>query len=115
MSGGCYQYAYGSIGVLADQIEEYTTQHPASETMQGQRVWDRSTREYLSTEDSAALLPVVDSERLWFCALLRVVSEAARAIEWVDSGDRSPGGELAEIRAIRTWIASHPGGTDANG
>lgn len=38
--------------------------------------------------------------RRLFRAHLLLVADALHAIEWVDSGDRSPGGDEDEIRAV---------------
>ena len=70
MSGGSYDYAFGRIETLADEVEHRTKAHPT------------------------AMGPL----RLAFVAHLRLVAAAMHAIEWVDSCDWGPGDEEESIR-----------------
>jgi hypothetical protein len=51
------------------------------------------TMDYLYRKIQAAEFPQDTPERIAFAAHLHLVAEALRAIEWVDSGDLSPGAE----------------------
>jgi len=73
MSGGDYDYLYGRLNELADRIEL------------------RCAKEGLS--------PEVTALRLRYVMRLRLMSDAARAIEWVDSGDYGAGREIEPLRA----------------
>ena len=75
MSGGSYNYAYHTIDELSASVREN-----ASELEGG--------------EGPAYKL------RLEFADLLEKVRDAAHDIEWVDSGDYGPGGELESLKAV---------------
>lgn len=70
MSGGSYDYAFGKIETLAEEIEVRTRARP--------------TR--------------MATLRLAFAAHLHLVAAAAHDIEWVDSGDYGAGDEEESIR-----------------
>lgn len=70
MSGGSYDYAYCKLEDLAAAI-----------------------RERADGSNCRAL-------RLAFAELLQKCAEAAHDIEWVDSGDRSKGDEIASLNAV---------------
>lgn len=96
MSGGSYDYAYSRVADMADEIERNS---PPPEP--GDAVY--VGRELLTPEASAPVLARIRAERLWFAGLMRVVSRAMRAVEWVDSSDCGPGDELAPIQAVRDY------------
>lgn len=75
MSGGSYDYAFGSIEDLAMRVRQRAG---------------------------------TDSRRLAFAALLGVVAKAAHDLEWVDSGDKSPGDEYAAIDRALAFGGADP-------
>lgn len=82
MSGGSYDYAFGRIDDLADQIRE----NAGCRNLNGEAPDDYGSPPSL---------------RRAFAAHLRKVARAAQAIEWNDSGD----GDRDEQRLIRACIA----------
>lgn len=80
MSGGRYDYAYAHIEELARELELCP---------------DKFTPEGNVIEN-----PPTDAHRVRFKRILELVAEAARAVEWVDSGDSSLGDDHAAIDAI---------------
>jgi hypothetical protein len=79
VSGGSYDYLYSKIALLADAIEERSESY--SDEMSAEQIKHRAR----------------------FVRLLRLVCKAAYDIEWVDSGDCSPGDELPAIKAIEAF------------
>lgn len=81
MSGGSYYYAFQNINDFVDALE-------------GERQIDdcRPWPDDIDAENRAL--------RKAFAAHLRKVSDAMKAIEWVDSSDCSPPHEMVAIRAV---------------
>lgn len=81
MSGGSYDYAFQKINDFAEALE-------------GERQIDdcRPWPDDIDAENRAL--------RKAFAAHLRLVSDAMKAIEWVDSSDCSPPHEMEAIRAV---------------
>jgi hypothetical protein len=108
MSGGSYDYAYSKINDLARQIEDRAD--PRQRSRYGSdssepQVYCSVQKRWLTGAEAQAIIDAAASERAWFVELLHLVSEAAHDIEWVDSGDHSPGDEVESIRAIRKFIS----------
>jgi hypothetical protein len=78
MSGGSYDYAFGRLNDFLYALEA--------------NMKDRDGREPLTEAQVQA--------RTKFVEHLKLVSEAMRDIEWVDSGDYAPGDELGAIEAV---------------
>lgn len=72
MGGGEYDYLYGSLNELADRIQLHL--------------------------EKAGLTPETRELRVRFIERLRLMSDAARSIEWVDSGDYGPDREVEDIK-----------------
>lgn len=107
MSGGAYQYEFGRVRDVADEVDRRT--EAAEDPNRGpvvRRVYGSTSRRWLSAEESAPILAAVDAERRWFAAHLRLVAEAMRCVEWVDSDDYGPGDEVEAIRALRAHAAA---------
>lgn len=81
MSGGSYDYAFQKINDFAEALE-------------GERQIDdcRPWPDDIDAENRAL--------RKAFAAHLRLVSDAMKAIEWVDSSDCSPPHDVEAIRAV---------------
>lgn len=75
MSGGEYDYFFGKIEDLSEEIRNKDT----------------------------------DIRRSAFCRLLKLISEALYAIEWVDSGDWSDGEEYEAIDNVFKFLEKEPG------
>jgi hypothetical protein len=120
MSGGRYDYAYAAVERFADDLEQYVSEHPPGaeeDDTTRWRVYSRTRRAYLSTEESDEVMRAVRAERLWLVGLLRAVARAMHDVEWVESGDSGQGSEVEAIRAVRQWLRQNPepGESDANG
>lgn len=86
MSGGKYDYAYIHLTQLADEVErEALKRRGEYETDWGQTI--------------PGLPPETVEARLDLARSLTLHAAAARAVEWVDSGDWADGEELDPIRA----------------
>ena len=78
MSGGSYDYAYSKVQDFANSMMLFEEMHgPDGEPIKN---------------------PKIDKLREQFREHLLKVAEAMRMIEWVDSGDCSPGDEHHAIR-----------------
>jgi hypothetical protein len=81
MSGGSYDYAFWKVDDFADALQIRL---------------DQGDDPLSITQTSAEALAL----RQRFVEHLRLVRDAMRAIEWVDSCDYSPGDELEALRAV---------------
>jgi hypothetical protein len=75
MSGGSYDYAYNRVLDFSHDLDR-------------------------NTDDSPDLPAEVADIRRQFAAHVRLVAEAMRAVEWVDSSDWSAGDEVEPIRRV---------------
>jgi len=90
MSGGSYDYAFSTINMFIDACEETLARLETGKT----------GSEWEEDFEPTALDLASAKERRRFLDHLRKVSEAMRAIEWVDSGDFGPGDEIAPIKMV---------------
>lgn len=81
MSGGSYHYAFEKVNDFADALDD-------ERQIEDDRPWPDD----IDAENRAL--------RKAFAAHLRLVAEAMKAIEWVDSSDCSPPHEMVAIRAV---------------
>ncbi len=86
MSGGHYDYAYYKILELAERLE---------------LTYDR-----YNTDGTNKPLPPISWRRRKFKALLTLVAEAARTIEWVDSGDSGEDDAEKEMDKVFNFLSS---------
>lgn len=96
MSGGCYDYAYSYVNDFLDKVSRYDESRDHSED----EIYDRTYHRYLSVEESKDLNERRIALRKWFCEHLEHVSNAMKAIEWVDSCDYLLGDEVEHIMRV---------------
>lgn len=101
MSGGSYDYAYGRISCLADDVARNTR---GLQESSGLSIRHPETQEWLTGEKAKELLAPTFQARLWLSKLLELVSEAMHDIEWVDSCDYGPGDELESIQKVAEFM-----------
>lgn len=65
---------------------------------------------FLKIEDFAQSIDHQDNipRRAAFAELMKLCSNAARSIEWVDSGDYEDGAEFEDIDAVFTFLKADP-------
>jgi hypothetical protein len=105
MSGGSYDYLYGRVRDAANEIERRTKDMSEHERLS---VRHPETNEWVYGDQAKELLRPTTEARLWFAKLLGLVSEAMHDIEWVDSGDYSPGDELRSIKKVAEFLEKAP-------
>lgn len=105
MSGGYYNYAYSHVNDFLDDLRQRDENYDHSQD----QFYDRTYHRWLSAEESKDLNEKRIALRKWFCEHLEHVSNAMKAIEWVDSDDHLLGDENDFIAKVMQHLEKNEG------
>ena len=102
MSGGSYDYAYCRVNDMAHTILARLDAPPEPGEPEPGQWYLHDQRRWVDFQDpeAVAVRTKIAVFRRAFATHLLLVSDAMRAVEWVDSGDSSEGAEVAAIEAV---------------